>query len=278
MSNINEITESIAENIAKNNTTAQVMGEDGLLHCANCGEPVQMRVPKTFRPSGLFPRNCRCLEESIKRYQQEQERERAAMRVAERQSLCFTDEAYKRYTFESDKGLNPKATNIAKWYVDTFEERAAKNEGLAFIGSTGTGKTFMACCIANALSTKGVPVWVTTVQPLLRKFGDFKTNYSEVIQQIRNIGLLVLDDYSITPATSKHNLDLMYEIIDTRKNSGKPLIITTNLTPADFKNKTTLEIGQLNSRLWETCFKVKPSPVIMTGDDIRVQNAKDAHT
>ena len=155
----------------------QYMGEDGFLHCSICHEPVQMKAPEECRnifPSGIMDKHCRCVRERIARDEAERKRRKAEERIAELQRICFTDPAYMRHTFEQDKGYSPAARKVAEWYVDTYHERRANNEGLMFMGDTGTGKTFYACCIANALIRKGVAVWVTTMQPLLRKAGDFR--------------------------------------------------------------------------------------------------------
>ena len=132
----------------------QYMGEDGFLHCSICHEPVQMKAPEECRnifPSGIMDKHCRCVRERIARDEAERKRRKAEEHIAELQRICFTDPAYMRHTFEQDKGYSPAARKVAEWYVDTYHERRANNEGLMFMGDTGTGKTFFACCIANAL-------------------------------------------------------------------------------------------------------------------------------
>ena len=142
------------------------------------------------------------------------------------------------------------------------------------MGNTGTGKTFYACCIANALIRKGVPVWVTSMQPLLRKAGDFSAA-DGLFCQIKTVDLLILDDFG-SSQNSARNLDLMFEIIDARVRSGLPLIITTNLCPADF-NDAPLELKRIYSRIKELCCSCEKSPVRLTGADLREQRAKAAH-
>ena len=44
-----------------------------------------------------------------------------------------------------------------------------KNVGMLFYGDVGTGKSFYACCIANALLDKGVSVLVTSSPKILEK-------------------------------------------------------------------------------------------------------------
>lgn len=258
-------------------TEKQYMGDDGFLHCSVCHEPIQAEAPSAFRnvfPDGKINRLCRCSRELVEREKAEQERLKAEERISELQKLCFTDAAYMRCIFEQDKGYAPAARKVASWYVDTYNERRENNEGLMFMGDTGTGKTFLACCIANALIRKGVPVWVTTMQPLLRKAGDYNSA-DMLFRQIQSIDLLILDDFG-TSHNSARNLDLVFEIVDTRARSGKPLIVTTNLAPSDFKN-APLELKRIYSRIKEMCWSSANSPVIMSGPDIRELRAKKAH-
>ena len=258
----------------------QYMGEDGFLHCSICHEPVQMKAPEECRnifPSGIMDKHCRCVRERIERDEAERKRRKAEERIAELQRICFTDPAYMRHTFEQDKGYSPEARKVAEWYVDTYHERRANNEGLMFMGDTGTGKTFYACCIANALIRKGVAVWVTTMQPLIREMlSDHGKMAKEVTRQIQTIDLLILDDFG-TNQNSDLSLDLIYEIIDTRERSGLPLIVTTNLAPNDFKNPP-IKLKRIYSRIYGMCIRRKyNSPVIMNGADLRELKAKETN-
>ena len=258
----------------------QYMGEDGFLHCSICHEPVQMKAPEECRnifPSGIMDKHCRCVRERIARDEAERKRRKAEERIAELQRICFTDPAYMRHTFEQDKGYSPAARKVAEWYVDTYHDRRANNEGLMFMGDTGTGKTFYACCIANALIRKGVAVWVTTMQPLIREMlSDHGKMAKEVTRQIQTIDLLILDDFG-TNQNSDLSLDLIYEIIDTRERSGLPLIVTTNLAPNDFKNPP-IKLKRIYSRIYGMCIRRKyNSPVIMNGADLRELKAKETN-
>lgn len=255
----------------------QYRGEDGFLHCGICREPVEMTAPEECRkifPSGIMYRHCRCVRERAEREEAETKRCRAEERIAELRRICFTDPTYMRHTFEQDRGYSPEARRVAEWYVDTFQERRAGGEGLMLMGDTGTGKTFYACSIANALIARGVPVWVTTMQPLLRKAGDF-SKADEVMRQIQTIDLLILDDFGAVQ-NSPRNLELMFEIIDARSRSGLPLIITTNLAPRDFK-EPPLELQRIYSRIKAMCWSSEHSPVRMSGSDLREQKARQAH-
>lgn len=274
----NDVIEGMVRNAvsANPNAVTEYMGEDGLLHCGVCHEPVQQVVEelKKFLPGGIAPTQCRCTREMFRRAHEEREREKARERVAELQRMGFSDPAYLRHTFANDNGSSPKAREAAEWYVENFQKLKAEGKGLLFMGDTGTGKTFYACCIANALIERGVPVWVTTMQPLLRKAGDFNTADS-VFNHVKTAELLVLDDFGSTQ-NSARNLDLMFELIDTRARSGLPLIVTTNLCATDFDD-APLELKRIYSRLKGMCCTCAKSPVRMIGDDLREQSAREAH-
>jgi DNA replication protein DnaC len=258
---------------ANPNADKMFMGEDGLLRCGVCGEPVQQRLEaaKRFLEGGICPRPCRCLREAYAKLDEEENRRKAEEKVAQLQKLGFTDATYMRHTFESDSGNSPQAREAAEWYVDNFHELRKNGVGMMFMGNPGTGKTFYACCIANALIQKGVAVWVTTMQPLLRKANDFKTA-DELFERVQTAELLILDDFG-TSQNSPRNLELLFEIIDTRARSGLPLIVTTNLAPADLKN-APLELQRIYSRIKEMCLSGEKSRVILSGEDMRLEKIR----
>lgn len=273
-----KIVRDLAEKAQKNSVTAnnEYIGEDGLRYCGVCHKPKEQFLGiSLYFPDGKAPFECDCDKAARLKMEEETKLRKAQEHLAELQRHCFTDTAYSRHTFGQDKGYNPEARRVAEWYVDTFEERRKKCEGLLFMGDTGTGKTFFACCIANALLRKGVAPWVTAVQPLLRDLGDFNRS-SAALREIQSTQLLVLDDFG-TNQNGARNLDLLFEVIDTRERSGLPLIITTNLSPADFNNPPSIELKRIYSRIKKMCLCCEKSPVIMDGEDIRELAARTAH-
>lgn len=64
------------------------------------------------------------------------------------------DKALYDYTFARVNGINPEI-KLAHNYVSNWEEMRANASGLLIWGDVGTGKSFFAGCIANALLEKG---------------------------------------------------------------------------------------------------------------------------
>ena len=119
-----------------------------------------------------------------------------------------------------------------------------------FTGNVGTGKTFYACCIANAVIDRGCTAWVTTLQPLVRALCSYESA-EKILAKIRKVDLLVLDDLGST-ALNDFTTDKLFEIVDERYRSGKPLIVTTNLNP-DEAWKSSIGMRRIFDRLRERC-------------------------
>ena len=63
-------------------------------------------------------------------------------------------------------GRNPQ-TETARFYVESWETMQAENIGYLFWGGVGTGKSYLAACIANALMEKEVAVCMTNFATIL---------------------------------------------------------------------------------------------------------------
>ena len=69
-----------------------------------------------------------------------------------------------------------KDIQMAKRYVEQWKKVKAENLGLLLWGDVGTGKSFVAACIANALLEQGIPVLMTNFSKILNQMGAM---YSE---------------------------------------------------------------------------------------------------
>ena len=173
---------------------------------------------------------------------------------------CFNDLAYRNMTFDRDDRPENLLSKAARAYAENFQP-ALEQHGIMFTGNVGTGKTFYACCIANAVIDRGCTAWVTTLQPLVRALCSYEAA-EKILAKIRKVDLLVLDDLGST-ALNDFTTDKIFEIVDERYRSGKPLIVTTNLNP-DEAWKSNIGMRRIFDRLRERC-----RHVVMDGESRR---------
>ena len=98
---------------------------------------------------------------------------------------CFNDLAYRNMTFDRDDRPEHLLSKAARAYAENFQP-ALEQHGIMFTGNVGTGKTFYACCIANAVIDRGCTAWVTTLQPLVRALCSYEAA-EKILAKIRKV-------------------------------------------------------------------------------------------
>ena len=149
----------------------EYLNESGLICCSKCRPPRQKRIEisrRTIEPRCL----CKCQQATQEKREQERKHQEFLDMVARNRSVGLPDSDLHRHTFENNLGYNPKQIVMAKRYVQHWEEFKKDSTGLLLWGNVGTGKSFIAGCIANALLDKGVPVIMTNFARLLNKLTD----------------------------------------------------------------------------------------------------------
>ena len=179
--------------------------------------------------------------------------------------LCFDDNALYGWTFDEDNGKNP-VMKVAKDYVNKWADVLSNNVGLLLWGNVGTGKTFFAACIANALVEQHISVRMTNFSTILNDLFA-ETDKNKYLERLNDHNLLIIDDLGIERGT-EYALEQVYNIIDTRYKSGKPLIITTNLTLEELKNPIDVAHKRIYDRVLGMCV-----PVMFNGSNFRNQEA-----
>ena len=91
---------------------------------------------------------------------------------------------------------------------------------------------------------------------------------NEYISRLCRYPLLILDDFGMERGT-EYGLEQVFNVIDSRYRSGKPLIVTTNLTLDDLHNPEDTAHSRIYDRLLSMCV-----PVRFTGDNFRQETAK----
>lgn len=151
---------------------------------------------------------------------------------------------------------------MAKRYVENWSKVRAENLGLLLWGNVGTGKSFVAACIANALLEKGTPVPMTNFSKILNQMGAmYSDERYKYIASFSSFPLLIIDDLGIEQ-TTEYALRQVYAVIDERYKSGLPVIITTNLGIAEIRNPSDVAHARIYSRVLEMC-----TPVRIDGND-----------
>ena len=180
-------------------------------------------------------------------------------------SLCFEDHALYSWTFEKDNGKNPIMW-MARDYVDKWSDALSGNTGLVLWGDVGTGKTFFAACIANALVEQNVSVKMTNFSTILNDLFT-ESDKNKYLNRLNDHSLLIIDDLGIERGT-EYALEQVYNVIDTRYKSGKPLIVTTNLTLDELKAPTDIPHKRIYDRVIGMCV-----PVMFNGVNFRKEEA-----
>ena len=143
-----------------------------------------------------------------------------------------------------------------------------KSLGLLLWGDVGTGKSFFAGCIANALLEQGVPVLMTNFARILNTLtGMYSDDRNRFIESFNQYSLLIIDDLGVE-RSSEFALEQVFSVIDSRYRSRKPIIITTNLTLEELKKPQDLAHARIYDRILERCIPVK-----ISRQNIREMNA-----
>lgn len=236
--------------------------KDGLLYCGKCDTPKQCFV-EVFGTIRKPPCLCKCAAEARAREEEARRQREFAQRVQRYRSMGFPESEMASWNFAADDGSNPKMTTAMQNYVEHFDDFRKQGKGLLLFGNVGTGKTFLAACVANALIDKGVPCLVTNFARIANTVQGLFEGRQEYYDSLNKFPLLVLDDLSAERKT-EYMQEIVFNVIDARYRAGLPLIITTNLTREELQQPADVTYQRIFSRLFEMC-----TPIEIAGADRR---------
>ena len=244
----------------------EYLDSNGLICCKGCHTPRQKRIQvgnRTIEPRCM----CACQNDAYEKLLQDQKHREFLDMVERNRSVGLPDPGIRKHTFRNDLGYNASQIAMAKQYVDHWEEFQKTSTGLLFWGDVGTGKSFIAGCIANALLDKGVPVLMTNFARLLNKLTDLYSGDRNVyIDSFNRYPLLIIDDLGIE-RNSEFAREQVFSVIDSRYRSEKPMIITTNLKLDALDHPEDLARARIYNRVLERCI-----PIRVTEQNIRELN------
>ena len=227
-----EYISDVAGRVEENSTDrpSDYYDEEGLLWCGVCKERKENRY-NFMGTKRVVPCLCKCDRAVMEAKKEEEARREFAIRVRSLKTIGLTENRFYEWRFENDNGKNPKL-NLARKYVKDWKEMQEKNIGYVIMGPVGTGKSFFAGCIANALMEQGVSVMMTNFSRILNELTKPYADKNQIISNLVSYPLLIIDDLGIE-RNSEFALEMIYNVIDRRYCIKKPLIVTTNLSYQD---------------------------------------------
>lgn len=254
MNGMEGLLDMVAANAdAQAETDSEYLAEDGLLHCKVCGGKRQTIITPPFE--GAQPRTVRCWCGCPTAQDIAKEREKQ-IKLEQHRSVCFRGvEEMSGCTFDRDDGKgDPQLVQAARLYAEQFPQHLRDGMGLLYYGGVGTGKTFLAACIANAVLAQGYKVKMTNFATVADEMWavEDKAGY---IADLAKYPLLILDDLGVE-RKSEYMQEMVYKVVNARYVAGNPVIVTTNLTPDELTKTADMGYQRTYDRLLEKCLPI----------------------
>ena len=130
---------------------------------------------------------------------------------------CIEDIDYKASRGISKSLLLELADN--KWIKD--------KRNIILTGSTGTGKTYIACALGNSACRNSFKTLYFRIPRLLQemKIAKVEGSYIKMLDRMSKIDLLIIDDWGLSPLNDIERRDFL-EIIEDRNNIRSTIIAT----------------------------------------------------
>lgn len=179
---------------------------------------------------------CQCVQEKLSR----QRRQKAGLspELSRQRFELFKLGYYARHLRYPDKPITyyqgaGQALQAAEAFARDFQ-KDPHTSGLMFAGPVGSGKTFLAAAICNALIDQGIDLLFLVVPDFLNELRasyrrSEEVDYQQLMERARQTPLLVLDDLG-THNYTDWTRNTLYSLLNYRTNYQLPVIITTNLS------------------------------------------------
>lgn len=254
METLPDIIDTIGARAARQYSEAEgdYHNEDGLLMCGNCHTQKECVLHKSDGTTRTVRCACEC---SVARNTKEAEEKRKRDRMQYLDSMRrtgFPDAEMRKWTFTESDHADPKTENVARKYAANFNAMREKGIGLLLCGTVGTGKSFLAASIANALIDQGTPCLMTNFSRIISRISEKFGGDQKYLDDLNRFDLLIIDDLGAERDT-EFIWEKVMDVIDARYRAGLPLIITTNLSMRQLSDQSDIRRQRVYSRLREMC-------------------------
>lgn len=214
-------------------------------------------------------------KEFLRKSMKQNEKEVQELLLKERQekiaALSRGSGVPKRFNNATFKNYNQADNNMALTKSRNFVEDFPNTKGLLLTGPVGTGKTHLACAIANELIEKLYSVYFGNVVNIMSFIKSTYSKDSDITEDeainimTDKVDLFIIDDLGKENETS-YTSSMLYQLINRAYENEKPIIITTNENSIELARKLGDRGQAIVSRITEMC-----EPVIFEGEDWRMK-------
>jgi DNA replication protein DnaC len=175
---------------------------------------------------------------------------------------------YKAASLDQEAPNQAEAYRTAREYVSAFPAALESGAGLLLWGDVGTGKTHIACAMANALLADMRPVvYCTAMEAILAVRSTFRKGSEDseldVYERFGMPELLILDEIGVQRGTDDERM-VLTSIADTRSRNCLPTIAISNLPPDQI-------FGLLGERMFDRLIGFGGQIVHMPGRSLRLR-------
>lgn len=109
-----------------------------------------------------------------------------------------------------------------------------EHQAILITGATGTGKTYLACALAQQACRKGFRAVYRRASRLFDELRIARADgtYPRVLSRLARVDVLVIDDFAISPVSDEERRHLL-ELLEDRYNM-RSTIVTSQLAPGDW--------------------------------------------
>lgn len=215
----------------------------------------------------VLEKKCSCLQQKLvnNAYGQSNLKD-----ITQLENFDYFDFRFYSEEFNTKEGNSPlknikEIYNICMKFVQSFDNDFSN---LLLYGNTGLGKTFLCNCIAKDLLDNGKTVLYMTAAQLFKLIEEHRFHktdedeYTDYMEDILSMDLFIIDDLGTEFSTILSSSEL-FHIINTRLLEKRPVILSTNLSPAKLMEQYS---DRIVSRIIGNYRTLK-----FFGDDIRIK-------
>lgn len=200
--------------------------------------------------------------------------ERLEIRQRKSDDLLRRSSIPARYADAALSKPNAKQSNAyeaANAFVSGFDSRLKTGGGMLLWGDVGTGKTHLACAVANALRKQLRPVlYCTALEAVMLVKSSWKNSANglseyDVYAQFGEPELLIIDEIGVQIGSDFERM-VLTSIADIRSRNCLPTIIISNLEPKEI-------YALLGERMFDRLVGFGSDVIHMPGRSLRLQAA-----